>query len=446
MLPIETLRRFTRNCDPARPVGPDDPLYVDLDAGAPVRGDAGQSCVGELLRTLQLAEPTDESCQLFTGFRGSGKTTELRRLARALEQDRETSTRTLLVDFEEYVDLTSPISIVDVLRVMAWSLDREATIVEGKDPDARPGYVQRLIDLLRTDVNLGGATIDVGGLSFMLELRDNPRFAEKVSAALSNRFQQFARDAQQAMREAVLRIRKHTAAQRVVVIADSLEKIAPVFEHSREAVENSAEALFIQHARLLQLPCHVIYTFPWWIGYRTASFGAHYAQEPVMLPMIRVASPGGPAYAPGLDKLQEMVARRVDLAQVFGPDLDTTLLPILRASGGYPRDLLRMVREMVMHANSFPVTPRDAERVIDRLADDYAEVVRSTDLEALAHVARSHALPMSTAEEIRTFGTLIGRFLVLTYRNGKRWYDVHPLVRRVPQLAARIASLDAAVV
>ena len=60
-----------------------------------------------------------------------------------------------MVDFEAYVDRFLPISISDVLRVLAYSFDREATIAENKDPDAEPAYLRRFFDFLtRTEVDL----------------------------------------------------------------------------------------------------------------------------------------------------------------------------------------------------------------------------------------------------------------------------------------------------
>lgn len=440
MIPIAELRRFVKSCDPSLPVGPTDPFYVDLDAGDPVRGEAGQSCVGQMLRTLQLSDPTGETFQLFTGFRGSGKTTELRRLAWALEADPEVPTRVVYVDFYDFLDLNAPVDIADILRVIAWRLDREAVAAEGADPDAAPGYLDRFVALVRSELEVKGVSLAVGGSGLMLELRDNPTFKEKVAEALQGRFQQFARDAAQSMRESVLRIRRHARAERVVVIADSLEKISPVFEHTREAVERSVESIFLHHARLLQIPCHAVYTFPAWLRFRTAGLGTVFVSEPILLPMVRVAGPDGAPYGPGLGKLHEMIARRIDLAAVFGADAVAGLLPIIEASGGYPRDLLRMVRELLVQAQAFPVGPADVRRVINRLAEDYAEVIRATDLDLLLAVAATHAVPLGTAAEVQAFGDLVERWLVLTYRNGHRWYDLHPLVRRAPAVASRLAA------
>jgi signal recognition particle GTPase len=48
-----------------------------------------------------LRDPTTSTCQLFTGFAGTGKTTELRRLAERLRNDKQSPTHVVLIDFEE---------------------------------------------------------------------------------------------------------------------------------------------------------------------------------------------------------------------------------------------------------------------------------------------------------------------------------------------------------
>jgi hypothetical protein len=101
-MPLELwdLRRIVKQCDPLRPLEAGDPLYVPLDD---VRGTV--SCVEALLRTVALAE--DESCQLFTGFPGTGKTTELKRLARRL-RDAGISRRTRFTSTSRSTSIATP--------------------------------------------------------------------------------------------------------------------------------------------------------------------------------------------------------------------------------------------------------------------------------------------------------------------------------------------------
>jgi hypothetical protein len=204
-------------------------------------------------------------------------------------------------------------------------------------------------------------------------------------------------------------------------------------------MEASVEALFLAHRDLLHLPCHVIYTFPLWLRFRNAHLGASYGGEPLVLPMIKVLSPDGPPHEPGIAKMMEMIRRRIDdLPAIFGPDPNATLRPLIEASGGFPRDLLRMVRSILQSTTGFPIGPKIAERVIQDLGRAYADTILGTYVAVLARVAQTHTLPADTSDQLALFGYLFERWLILAYRNGQEWHDLHPLVRRAPRLRAQL--------
>jgi len=429
-VPISRLRAWVKACDPARPLDPDDPRYVDLDALGPIRGGGPRSCVDQLAHTVALADPGTTTCQLFTGYPGTGKTTELRQLARALESDPETPTHVVTVDVEEWVDLHATIGLTDVLRVLAYVLDREALVAEGGDPRSGVGYLERLRGFLQTDVNVKNLGWE-DGASVLFELRDNPTFRQQLEAAVSRRFQQFAREAHEVMEQAVGRLKVARKVSRVIVLVDSLEKLTPLREEERDAVEASVERLFFVYAGWLRIPCHVVYTFPFWLSFRPA-LDANYTLDPVVLPAVPVREVDGGPDPVGLAALRGLVARRVDVGAVFGgPE---ALDPLLAASGGYPRELLRMLHELLVQAVDFPLGPADVARVIGRLAEDYASVVRQSDLPLLAAVARTHALPVGDAAETAALTRLVNGRLVLAYRSHRRWYDINPLLRDLPAL------------
>jgi hypothetical protein len=439
---LNTLRRYVKQCEPERPLQAGDPLYVPLDEGIPVRGE--QTCIDRLSQTIALAD--FESCQLFTGFPGTGKTTELKRLEARLSGSKDLPTHVIYVDFEEYVDRYTPISITDVLRVIAYCMDRDATIAEGRDPDQHPGYLKRFFSYLsQADPQIKEIGFEAYGASLMLEIRNNPTFHQKAEAALQGRFQQFAAEAKDAMSQAVVRLRKGRGAyaERVVVIADGLEKLTPLREEDRGAMEASVETLFLTHRDFLQLPCHAIYTFPLWLRFRSAQLGTGYRREPLVLPMVKVSEPDGAAYEPGIEKMMEIVRRRIeDLPGIFGLDPAAVLRPLIEASGGYPRDLLRMVRNLLLDATDFPATPKQVNRAIDEVAASYSNMILGTYVDILAHVATTHELATEDAGELGLFSYLTERWLILAYRNGMEWYDLHPLVRRSSKIQKRLAELN----
>lgn len=444
---IRELQRYIAQCNPEEPlVREDDPLYEPLDQGEPVRGSGDLSCIDELAQTIRLLEPTGATCQLFTGFSGSGKTTELRRLKARFEADKLTPTHVVFVNFEEYLDLYTPISITDVLRILAFALDREATAEEaikaGKDPDKiEVGYLRRFFDFVaRLDPTLKGIGFNAYAANLMFEIKDNPNFRQKVEEALKLRFQAFAKEATEVMSDAIVRLRAATHAQRVIVVADGLEKLTYMRDEDREKVESAAETLFVAHAAWLRLPAHVIYTFPFWLRFSAPTLGALYHREPRILPMVKIADKTGAPYAGGIAKLARLVARRIPLARVFGSAVEETLHPIIEASGGYPRELLRMIRDLLSSTASLPVTASSCQRIIAQLGQVYSRVIRTPDIDLLVEVARTHTLPKGDNARLAAFSRLFARQLVLAYLNGEEWYDLHPLVRRAPEVSERLAA------
>jgi|GEM_PF-676322 len=430
---VAKLRQLIKDCDPLLPLNPGDPRYVNLDEG--MRGSDGGACIDALHRTIDLADPTETTFQLFSGFSGSGKTTELRRLRARLEEDKATATHVTFVNADEYLDPYTPITITDVLRVLAYALDEAAAeqeaLATGEEVDRERGYLRRFFDFLtQTDATLKTVGFDAYGTKLMFEVKDNPSFRRRVEEVLALRFQQFATDAKDVMGEAITKLRKATGAQRIVLVVDGLEKLSTLREEDRTAVEAAVETVFVQHAAWLRPPCHAIFTFPLWLRFRTTLNGEGYDRGWQVLPMVKVAERDAARtdFRPGIDRLVELVERRLPVGEVFGSR--GLVERMVRASGGYPKDLLRLVREVLYTSKSFPATSADVDRVIDRLTEAYAQTVREPARAMLTEVAATHAIPDGDAARAAAFGRLLEQWLVLAYRNGSEWYDVHPLARR----------------
>ncbi|WP_295608122.1 hypothetical protein, partial [uncultured Lamprocystis sp.] len=96
---------------------PDHPWYVPIHADDPAKDP-----ILRLWQRLDLAE--SESVHLLTGFRGNGKSTELRRLRKLLHE--ETRARVFLVDMLNSLLMTKPLEPSDfVLSLMtAFALRR----------------------------------------------------------------------------------------------------------------------------------------------------------------------------------------------------------------------------------------------------------------------------------------------------------------------------------
>lgn len=447
---MHELQRYLQRCDPRRPINweTESDLYEPLQMGT--RGSRGKSPVDDLLRVIMMRETQQPTCQIFTGFPGTGKTTELRRLRRNLEERRDVPTYVLYIDFEDFIDLYSPISIMDILRVMAYSLDRAATVeaaikAGNLDPDnVKVGYLERLFEFVSSvDLQIKEIGFEAYGMQLMAEIKNNPKFRERVNAALNLRFQVFAREAQEWMNQSLQRLKTATKCQNVVIIADGLEKLTYLQDADREKAEVAAEMTYVTHADLMRLPVDVIYTFPIWLRFRAPQLGAYYDGQPRALPMVKITHRDGKVSVDGRDKLVALVNRRMPIERVFGPNIQNTLMVIIEASGGFFKDLLRFIRDALLETDELPLSPDVCEYVVDRARQAMGMGIRSADAQLLSEIAQLKAIPKGDDAKIAALSRLFIHNLILTYLNGEEWYDVHPLVRRVPEVRDLIAARSA---
>ena len=109
---FKTKKKYYNLCDPYEPLKPDDKRNVDLDCfgeegGRPVRGI---KWVDRLLNEIMFSDkPT---YKLFTGHRGSGKTTEFEKLKAQLY-----NRFNLYTDSREIIDLENRIEVPDIENV-----------------------------------------------------------------------------------------------------------------------------------------------------------------------------------------------------------------------------------------------------------------------------------------------------------------------------------------
>ncbi len=128
----EFLKRFYQALHD-RPLDPvdDATLYVPLYAE---RSSSPTDPVDELLATIEWSPV--QSAQLFSGFRGTGKSTELRRLKRGLER---LGCVVVLCDMKDYVNMSTPVDVSDFFC----SPGTRAFMGDGADPVDRESVTGR---------------------------------------------------------------------------------------------------------------------------------------------------------------------------------------------------------------------------------------------------------------------------------------------------------------
>ncbi|MCA9687267.1 MAG: ATP-binding protein, partial [Myxococcales bacterium] len=176
----ERLRQLYQNLGD-KPLWPDDPRYVDLFT------EPSLQALDPVERlAIRIRFSSIESSQLFSGHRGTGKSTQLRRLVRELERDPRY--KVVLCDMEDFLPMTDAVDEVDFLLGAAGALAESLAAPEllGKDPST--DYWSRFVGWLkgqRIEVKELGldAKVPVGpGVSFNVKanLKSDAEFRKRV--------------------------------------------------------------------------------------------------------------------------------------------------------------------------------------------------------------------------------------------------------------------------
>lgn len=442
------LTRLYNRCDPGEPLEPDDDRAVLLDelteGGVRVRG---VDWVGRLTREISRSDKP--ICRFFSGLPGSGKSTELRRLKAQLDGRQFFP---VLIDAEAYVDLSSRIDIPDILALMLFHTERAILEAEQKDPETAMtnGALRRFWDWVsRSDLELtkAEAGLQASWISgkIITEIKANPTVRQKVRSLVSAHLSRFIAEVQEEFRRLDQRVIKAGYENGLVLILDSLEKLRGTSTNWTEVLA-SAEHIFANGAPLLALPVHAIYTFPPALTRRLTG-GIDF------LPMIKVRDRARRPYAPGIEAARKLIRRRIpepQLKALFGAtEYEARERELITWSGGYPRELIRLLQNVVSEDESrYPLSERALQALLLRAGDEYAAVARATeiDLTVAARIALHQSLTLKDASELEAADRLMTRNVVFRYLNEEEWFDVHPAVlrlREVEQAMERIKASDA---
>jgi hypothetical protein len=437
------LQEWLAQCDPKTPLELGDERYLDLGHALDDQrlGLRGQYSVDRLLDPIDLEK--DSSCQLFTGFPGTGKSTELRRLAHLLE---EQGYSVLLVGAEDYLNLEETLAIVDLLIVVA-SAFGDATDKRLKKDVTSETYMRRLLDFLKTDIAISEAKLPVDVLELKVGIGHSRPFWLEVRKTLASSLGKLADNAHNFVRRCVSEIRDaEPQTQGVVFIVDNLERLSPILSRQFSEVMESVVRTFSRHSSLLRLPgCHVVYTVPPYVQMVSPRLNDHYDGRSFLLPAVKVCEPGLPLrpYAPGIDAFVEIVKRRLPVDRIFG-DREDLLEKLVLYSGGHVRTLISFLKDLIYEGRHGGIPP--TEDVIERIVQPFRSKARNKMGRQgpflLDAVERRGTLEDVDKEDHAELASFMQDYLVLCYLNGDDRYEIHPLIRETVQERLELLTAD----
>jgi AAA ATPase domain len=289
--------------DPA-PLPANSKLYVDCKA---VRG--GSDVLVELGKTIRFSDrPT---CQLYTGHRGGGKSTELLRL----KQDLENKGCTVVYFSAEDEDVNpEDVEYTDILLACTRHLLEQ---VKEADPIPVLSWLrergQILKEVLLTDISLADLKAEVGVKEFAkitTSIRTQPTQRAKLRELLNPYTEKLVEALNEFIADAKRKLPQDK--QRLVVIADGLEKVTLA---TKEGGRTNHDEIFIDRAEQLKgLNCDVIYTVPisLVLSSRVSDLVEIYGCIPHVLPMVMTETRQNKLNPVGIEILQSIVGSRME--------------------------------------------------------------------------------------------------------------------------------------
>ncbi|MCY7273604.1 MAG: ATP-binding protein, partial [Phormidesmis sp. CAN_BIN44] len=415
--------------NPDAPLLAGDPVYVNC---RDVRGD--DNILTDLGKMIRLSEQM--TCQLYTGHRGAGKSTELLRLQEDLENRGffvvyfEADQQDIDPEDVEYVDillactsrLLGELRTANAAPLKDWLSDRWDDVRE---------LAQTKITLDKLDIEGSFAIFTKLTASVKAEPTQRTKIRDKINphtVTLLTALNEFIGSAKKNL---------PNGKTQLLVIVDNLDRIPLIF---RDNGSNNHEDIFLhRHAQLKGLDCHVIYTVPIAFVYSKWANDANtdYGRTPI-LPMVMVQTRDGQPYEPGIKKLKEAICRRVephaekrDLeTEIF--DSSTTIERLCAMSGGHMRELMQMTQMAINHTDALPISVRAVQRAVAEVRDVYRRTVEELEWKILLRVGRSKDIQQDNEHR-----SLLQRRCILEYRelDGEgelqKWYDIHPLIRGI---------------
>jgi DNA polymerase III delta prime subunit len=390
----------------------------------------------ETLRDMVINDQVESQAFFVAGQQGTGKTTALNFL---YTEELGKHFHVKYIYMRDYLD-RSDADIVDFLLAFAFSLVENSPLAEN--------YYKKLVDIQKkhegeilesvekvserksnTGVN-GEITVGGGFLNFVklkagffssLKLDSNYRKASREVFKLKKPFLgKLVNEVIEAY------IEKVTKGKKLLVIVDDLDKLTEVPQINSIFIEN--------RNYIFSLACKKIISIPTYLTKAPEIF--NYCQYPIRQFVLRLTSnPFRKKMSPPEKKkiemnkqlLRDVIRKRIekDCSLID----DDALERAINYSGGIIRQLIRIVYIAAVQVRVMKrekITLKDVNEAIELLRNQLAGTITSTEKVKLLDMILKKNIPVSEMSE--QFIQLLQSSNVLSYENGKPWYEVNPII------------------
>ena len=380
----------------------------------------GTQAVDRLKQAIYLQD--DQGVFLFTGQRGSGKSTELLRLKHELEINPEEPCRVYYLDMEQWLSTSRELDLgaFMVAIVAAW-------IAQAYPNNTNNTWHDRLKRIL-SKINIEGIGIN-SLINIQFALRSDDSFLGQLSEAVKKNRSAFVPELHQFVQAISTDLRQSSGREKCVLLIASLEKLTGVASKATQVYE-SVLNLFALQSEALKLPLvHVVYSIAPYVLNQNRQLPALLGGAvAVQLPSVHIFNRNsGDPDQNGIGKIINLLTKRCPEWKDFFDEADVSAFA--KDSGGDLRDFLRGLQ--VCLTGLSPKHPR-ADQNDWNEARSQIKPNTAIDLQHaqwMARVDTTHSAELDGPITALVLERYLSTKHVLAYLNGDTWYGLHPLIR-----------------
>jgi energy-coupling factor transporter ATP-binding protein EcfA2 len=400
---IEAYNNFV--VEPLKTVEEFRDFYVERPKNAP-------SPIKELKDRIENAESAKK--YLFLGFRGCGKSTELTRLSRALDEN-----RFLIVDYSIRELDVSDFDFRDFFASMALKIYdlAEKEKIELK-PDIKKDFIDFMMHITRvseeevTRYNEKGISLQkIISLKIGREAKTREYIRKELETKISDLIQR--------LNWLMIEVESKTS-KRVVVIVDDLDKLA--------RGQQAEDFFYKNYVLLIQPNCFVIYTFPIPLAFNPYYENVRHAfDDDIILPQLPVRSRDRKRInEENFNFYKGIVEKRMDLGLIEEEALKDAIL-----STGKTSEFISVMRDAAIKAyrnENEKITKEEVGKALEKLRRTYDRTLTEAHKRRLLEIYdKKEARDENTSDS--TSRDLLFSLTAVEYEDeAGRWCDINPLL------------------
>ncbi|MGF2038530.1 MAG: P-loop NTPase fold protein [Nostoc sp. CmiVER01] len=402
--------------------------YVDLSA---VRKT---SAIDSVSTILDFQEPADFSTILFTGHRGCGKSTELKRIQKQWEEQYHV----IYLEVNEETDINDA-NYTDLYLIVIKQVEFELRKLDLKfDSQLLQNFESWFKDITKETEESVEKSVSIQGeatlkpeapfiaklmVKLLAQIKGSDKQKTTIRQTLEKDLSRLKADINLLLGDAYVKLRKKfPECKGLLIIFDNMDRVPPTI----------AEHLFFDYAAQLQeLYCTIIYTVPISVLCSPKNPLNQFDGNPHIVPMVNIYEFERDRYhlnynQTGLEAVASVIEKRVDIDAVF--ESRQELLDLAKASGGHVRQLMQMMRTACYTASTRKHAKIIAEDIIYAVKQQQFSFERFIPEEHYAFLAQVCITKNVSKDDIGQL--MLFNTSVLEYNGDKRWNYPNPVVKQ----------------